>query len=159
LYNGIRNDLIDRNSNSRLGEQVIFRSLDILKSMKRVKDVDEYIASAPEDLQSRLKQIRKIIKDCAPKVVEKISYGMPYYGYKGRLAYFSYFQKHIGLYLTPPIIEEYKKELKEYDTSTATIRFPHKEKLPLALIKKLIKARVRKNDEAEKKNNVVKVTE
>ncbi len=70
---------------------------------------------------------------------------MPYYGYKGRLAYFSYFKNHIGLYLTPPIIEEFKKELKDYGTSTATIRFPHKEKLPVALIKKLIKARMKRN--------------
>ena len=90
--------------------------------MKRAINVDEYIASAPEDLQSRLEQIRKIIKDAAPEALEKISYGMPYYGYKGRLAYFSYFKNHIGLYLTPPLVEDYKKELKDYETSKATIR-------------------------------------
>ncbi len=119
--------------------------------MKKAKDVDEYIDSAPEELQKKLREMRRIIKDCAPQAVEKISYGMPYYGYKGRLAYFAYAKKHIGLYLTPPIIREHKKELKAYGTSTATVRFPHKEKLPVALIKKLIKARVRKNDKAEKK--------
>ncbi len=110
-------------------------------------NVDEYIAKAPKDLQGKLKILRKIIKDCAPEAVEKISYGMPYYGYKGRLAYFSYFKNHIGLYLTPPIVAEFKKELKDYATSTATIRFPNKEKLPIALIKKLIKARIKKNQE------------
>lgn len=76
---------------------------------------------------------------------------MPYYGYKGRLAYFSYFKNHIGLYLTPPMIEEFKKELKDYSTSTATIRFPHKEKFPSALIKKLVRARVKRNDEIAKR--------
>lgn len=121
--------------------------------MKRAKDVDEYIVNAPEDLQSRLKEIRKIIKSSAPKAEEKISYGMPYYGYKGRLAYFSYFKEHIGLYLTPPIIEDHRRELKDYETAKATVRFPNKEKLPLALIKKLVKARVRMNDEVVKKKN------
>lgn len=112
--------------------------------------VDEYIALAPEDLQDKLNELRKVIKDCAPDVLEKISYGMPYYGYKGRLAYFAYAKKHIGLYLTPPIIEDFKDDLKDYGISTATIRFPHDKKLPIALIKKLVKARMKMN-EAEKR--------
>ncbi len=69
--------------------------------MKTAKNVDEYIANAPEELQSKLKQLRKVIKDSAPEALEKISYGMPYYGYKGRLAYFAYAKEHIGLYIPP----------------------------------------------------------
>ena len=57
---------------------------------------------------------------------ERISYGIPYYGYKGRLAYFRYTKEHIGLYVPPPVIEEHKKEIKAYGTSKATVRFPHK---------------------------------
>lgn len=117
--------------------------------MKTAKDVDEYIANAPEDLQSKLTQLRKTIKDSAPEAVERISYGMPYYEYKGRLAYFSYFKEHIGLYVPGPVIEEHKKELKAYGTSKATVRFPHKEKLPVELIKKLIKARIKNIQEAK----------
>ena len=71
---------------------------------------------------------------------------MPYYGYKGRLVYFAYAKAHIGFYLTPPILKIYKAELKKYSTSTATIRFPLKEKFPIQLIKKLIKAMVKLND-------------
>ncbi len=118
--------------------------------MHKAKSVDEYIDSAPESVQGKLKELRRAIRSTAPKAEEKISYGMPYYGYKGRLAYFAYFKNHIGLYLTPPIIEEHKKELKAYGTSTATVRFPHKEKLPIALIKKLVKARIKKNEETKK---------
>ena len=69
--------------------------------MKIPKDVDEYIASALEDLQGRLKQLRKIINDSVPEAVERISYGMPYYGYKGRLAYFGY-SKRTYRTLYPP---------------------------------------------------------
>ena len=115
--------------------------------MTKAKTVDEYIKSAPKELQGRLKDLRKTIKSSAPKAEEKISYSMPYYGYKGRLAYFAYFKNHIGVYLTPPLTQMYKDELKDYETHMATIRFPHDKKLPLALIKKLVKARVKMNEE------------
>jgi len=116
--------------------------------MKRAKDVDEYIANAPQEVRGKLQEIRAVIKKAAPNAEERISYGMPYYGYKGRLAYFAYAKGHIGLYVPPPVIEEHKQELKAYGTSTATVRFPLHEKLPLMLIKKLVKARMKKNDEA-----------
>ncbi len=119
--------------------------------MKPIKNVDEYITLAPKAVQGKLKEFRKIIQESAPNALEKISYGMPYYGYKGRLAYFAYFKKHIGLYISPPIVEEHKSKLRDYETAKATVRFPLNKKLPGALIKKLIKARIKKNDEAEKK--------
>ncbi|HET7098991.1 MAG TPA: DUF1801 domain-containing protein [Patescibacteria group bacterium] len=120
--------------------------------MKRSKDVEEYIANAPEEVQGKLRELRQIIKSSAPKAEEKISYGMPYYGYKGRLVYFAYFKNHIGVYITPPIVADFKDELKDYETHMATIRFPHDKKLPIVLIKKLIKARVKLNDEKSKKS-------
>ena len=120
--------------------------------MKPVKNVDEYIALAPKEVQGKLKELRAAIKTAAPSAQEHISYGMPYYEYKGRLVYFGLWKKHIGLYaLTTPVLEEHKSELKGYVTTKGTVRLPLEEKLPLALIKKLVKARVKKNDEAEKK--------
>jgi uncharacterized protein YdhG (YjbR/CyaY superfamily) len=53
---------------------------------KTPKDVDEYIASAPKEVQAKLKELRAAIREVAPTAVERISYGMPYYDYKGRLA-------------------------------------------------------------------------
>ena len=112
-----------------------------------MKDVDAYIDAAPKEAQATLREIRGIIRSAAPKAEEKISYGMPYYGYLGRLAYFAHAKKHIGLYIPPPVIAEHKKELKGYGTSVSAIRFPLDEKLPAALIKKLIKAKMKKNEE------------
>ena len=114
--------------------------------MKKAKNVTEYIASAPKEVQGKLRQLRGIIKSVAPKAEEKISYGMPYYGYKGRLVYFAYFKNHIGLYIPTPVIEEHKSELKAYETANATVRFPLDKKLPVALIRKLVKARMKKNE-------------
>lgn len=63
--------------------------------MNKPKSVDDYIDKAPREVQAKLKEMRKIIKSAAPRAEEKISYGMPYYGYKGRLAYFAYFKDHM----------------------------------------------------------------
>jgi len=78
--------------------------------------------------------------------VERISYGMPFYDYKGRLAYFGLAKAHIGLYIPPPVIEEHKKELADYETAKSTVRFPLDKKLPVTLIKKLVQARMKKNE-------------
>ena len=76
---------------------------------------------------------------------------MPYYHYKGRLAYFSPWKAHIGLYIPPPVIEEHKSELAAHETTNATVRFPLDKKLPVALIKKLVKARMKKNEARKEK--------
>jgi uncharacterized protein YdhG (YjbR/CyaY superfamily) len=113
--------------------------------------VDEYISQAPEAVQGKLKELRKILKETVPQAEEKLSYSMPYYGYKGRLAYFAYAKKHIGLYLMPPLTEVYKKDLEGYVTSKSAIQFPLNQELPIPLIKKLITAGVKQNDAKVKK--------
>ena len=117
----------------------------------RSNDVDDYIKAAPREARAKLTQLRKIIKAATPKADERMSYGMPYYHYKGRLAYFRLATKHVGLYIPSPVIAEHKKELKGYGTSTATVRLPLNKKFPVMLIKKLIKARLKKNEEKSKK--------
>ncbi len=114
--------------------------------MKKAKDVDEYIANAPSEVQGKLKQLRAVIKAVAPDAEEKISYGMPYYGYKGRLAYFAYAKNHIGLYAMPRTLGGLKQEVKKYHTGKATLSLPLNEDLPITLIKKLIKAGMKDNE-------------
>jgi len=113
------------------------------------KDVDEYIARTPKEVQDKLKEIRAAIREAAPTAVESISYGMPYYDYRGRLAWFGLAKSHIGFYIRPPIVEEHKNELTDYEITKSTVRFPLDKKIPVSLIKKLVKARMKKN-EAEK---------
>ena len=113
---------------------------------KKPKDVDSYIAEAPKEARAKLKEMRTLIKQTAPDATEKISYGMPYYAYKGRLAYFSHWKTHVGLYIPTPVIEVHEKELAKYSTDKATVRFPLDKKLPGTLIKKLVKARLKLNE-------------
>lgn len=122
-----------------------------IEEMNPVKNVNDYIAQAPKEVQEKLQELRAVIKSTAPSAQERISYGMPYYDYKGRLVYFQLWKKHIGFYIPTPVLEEHTSELKGYETTKATVRFPLDEELPLDLIKKLVQARVRKNDEAAKK--------
>lgn len=106
--------------------------------------VDAYIARAPKEAQSKLEGVRAAIKDLAPDAVESISYGMAGYD-KGRIAWFGLMKSHIGLYLRPPIIEEHKSELTGYKTTKSAVHFPLDKPIPVALIKKLVRARIKKN--------------
>jgi len=119
--------------------------------MSRRRDVDAYIAAAPKEAQAKLRQVRKAIKSVAPKAEEKISYGMPYYSYKGRLAYVAAFKDHMSLFAMPPIVGADKAELRKYQTGKSTLRFPLDEKLPVPLIRKLLRAGVKRNEAREKK--------
>jgi uncharacterized protein YdhG (YjbR/CyaY superfamily) len=115
--------------------------------MQRAKTVDAYIKAAPKEAQPLLKQLRKLIKSTAPAAQEKISYGMPYYAYKGRLAYFAHAKTHVGLYAMPLAMAAHQAEVKKYRTGKATLRFAFGEKLPVALIKKLVKTGMKKNEQ------------
>jgi uncharacterized protein YdhG (YjbR/CyaY superfamily) len=113
--------------------------------MKSPATVEAYIASFPKEVQVKLRQLRRAILEAAPEARESISYRMPYYSCNGRLAYFSAFTNHIGLYIPTPVIEEHEKELKAYVTAKATVRFPIDKAIPLGLVKKLVRARLMLN--------------
>jgi uncharacterized protein YdhG (YjbR/CyaY superfamily) len=117
-----------------------------VKKTPKPKDVPAYIAAAPKEVRGKLRELRAVIRKTAPAAEEKISYGIPYYGYKGRLVYFSAWKNHIGMYIPTPVVKEHAHELKGYETTSATIRFPLDRRLPVALIKKLVKARMKKNE-------------
>lgn len=120
---------------------------------KAPKDVDSYIAAAPPAAQANLKEIRAIIRKAAPRAEETISYRMPHYSYRGRLAYFACFKNHISLYAMPPLDPEWTKVLQSRMSGKSTIRFAFDEKLPAALIRKIIQARVKRNElKAAQKN-------
>ncbi|MFA9289392.1 MAG: iron chaperone [Weeksellaceae bacterium] len=116
----------------------------------KAETVDQYIDQAPTEYQPMMRELREIIKEAAPEAEEKISYSMPYYGYHGRLVYFGFAKNHIGLYLPPPIVENHQDELTQYKTSKSAIQFPLGELLPAELITKLVKARMKMNEESAK---------
>ncbi len=120
-----------------------------MRSGKIAKTVDEYLSRVPEPACSTLKHIRKVVQSVVPKeTTEVISYGMPMFKYNGMLVAYAAFKNHCSLFPTGSgVIERFAKELKGYATSRGTIQFPSNKPLPDALVKKIVKARVKENRE------------
>lgn len=110
--------------------------------MIKVKNIDEYIAGFPDDIQKLLQQIRTIIRKAAPHAEEVISYGMPAYKQHKVLVYFAACKNHIGFYPTGSGIEAFKEELTAYKFSKGAIQFPFDKPLPSALITKIVKFKI-----------------
>lgn len=110
------------------------------------KDMDEYIAAFSDEVQANLVKLRATIKKAAPKAEEKMSYAIPTFFLGGKnLVHFAAFEKHIGFYPTPSGVAAFTKELKPYSTSKGAVQFPLDKPLPLALISKIVKYRVKEN--------------
>ncbi len=109
------------------------------------KDIDEYIAGFPNDVQEILAKIRMTIRKAAPDADETIKYQMPTFTLNGNLVHFAAFKKHIGFYPAPRGIEPFKDELSVYEGEKSTVRFPLDKPIPFALISKIVKFRVKKN--------------
>lgn len=113
--------------------------------METYTSIKEYIASQPKSMQALLKEMHVTIKKAAPKVQETIKYGMPTYVGNKNLVHFALAKKHIGFYPTPSAITHFAKEFKKYKTSKGAAQFPLDEPLPLHLITKVVKFRVKED--------------
>jgi uncharacterized protein YdhG (YjbR/CyaY superfamily) len=127
-------------------------SKETTKKKAPAKDVDEYIAAAPKETREVLEKLRKTIKAAAPMAEEIISYRIPTYKYHGSLVHFAAFKNHSSfIVVDKSILETFKNELEDYYTSGTTIRFSAENPLPEALVKKIVKTRLKEN-EARAKN-------
>src|SRR6266404_6989273 len=110
------------------------------------RNVDEYLARVPKEARSTLEQLRQTIKAAAPMAAEVISYQMPMYKHHGMVVGFAAFKKHCSIFPGVAVMDAYKEELKGYDTSKGTFRFPANKPLPATLVKKLVRARIKENE-------------
>ena len=124
------------------------------KRAARAETVDGYLATLPEDARVALTKLRKTIKAAAPRASEVISYQIPTFKHQGMLVAFAAFEGHCGFYImSPNVMQDYAGELKEYELNKASIRFPANKPLPIALVTKLVKARIEENEARHKKKN------
>jgi uncharacterized protein YdhG (YjbR/CyaY superfamily) len=112
------------------------------------QQVDAYIVGAGKRAQPMLRQLRRIVRSCAPRATEKLSYGVPYFHYHGRLSYFAAFSKHVSLYVMGKSKLKFAKQMEPYQTSPSTLQFPLGTSIPATLVAKLIRARVRENEKS-----------
>jgi uncharacterized protein YdhG (YjbR/CyaY superfamily) len=106
------------------------------------KEVDQYIAKCPLEVQSLLEEIRKLIHLTIPEAGEKISYQIPAFYLDKILVYFGAFKKHIGFFPTAFVINEFKEELRGYKYSKGSVQFPINKPMPLELIKRMVICRL-----------------
>jgi uncharacterized protein YdhG (YjbR/CyaY superfamily) len=109
--------------------------------------VDQYIAAFSGDVKKRMQQLRKTIKAAAPKAEEVISYQMPGYKYLGMLVYFAAYKNHIGFYPGAGGVLEFYKELSSFKSAKGSVQFPHDRPIPFEVISKIVKFRVKQNEE------------
>ncbi|MBE0539058.1 MAG: DUF1801 domain-containing protein [Ignavibacterium sp.] len=110
-----------------------------------LKSVDEYIKTFPADIQKILKQVSQTIKKAAPEAEETINYQIPTFKLNGNLVHFAAFKNHIGFYPAPSGLKAFQKELSDYKSSKGPVQFPIDKPIPLALIIKIVKYRVKEN--------------
>ncbi|HEU5164863.1 MAG TPA: DUF1801 domain-containing protein [Chitinophagaceae bacterium] len=111
------------------------------------KTIEEYIFAAPPEVQEKLWKLHECIITAAPGATEALKWSMPAYSYHKILVTFAVFKKHIGFYPMPSAIKAFGKELTKYKTAEGSIQFPHDKALPLTLIKKIVRFRVKESKE------------
>jgi uncharacterized protein YdhG (YjbR/CyaY superfamily) len=114
-------------------------------------NIDEYVRQFPKSVQALMQKMRQTIKKAAPEAKETISYGIPAFTQDGMLVWFAAFKHHIGLYPRTSAIAAFKWELSGYKTAKGSIRFPLDKPLPLTLISRIVKFRVKENLRKRKK--------
>ena len=119
--------------------------------LSKPKNISEYIKPFPKETQKKLKEMRVVINACAPGAVEGLKWGMPSFSYNRILVNFAGFKHHIGFYPTPSAIRKYAKELSKYKFAKGSIQFPLDKPLPISLIKKITKFRVKESLEKDGK--------
>jgi len=120
--------------------------------MNRTKfyNINEYIASFPKETQKILEQLRMTIRKAAPDAEEVISYQIPAFKHHEILVYFAGYKNHIGFYPTSSGIKAFQNEISGFKNSKGTVQFPLNKRLPIGLITKIVKFRVRENLEKSK---------
>ena len=113
-------------------------------------NISEYIATFPAEVREILETVRTTIQKAAPKAEEAISYDIPTFKLNGNLVHFAGYAKHIGFYPGAAGIEVFKKEIASYKSAKGSVQFPLDKPMPLGLITKIVKYRVKVNQEKAK---------
>ena len=115
-------------------------------------EVDNYLAAVSPEARATLEKLRQTIKAAAPKADEVISYQIPTFKLNGRmLVSYAAFKNHCSFFPGSAPIKAHLDELKSYKTSKGTIQFATDKPLPAALVKKLVKTRIKENETRAKK--------
>ena len=115
------------------------------KSKARPETIDEYIAAFPGEIRTKLEQLRAAIRQAAPRARERISYRIPTFSLCGNIVHFAGYERHVGFYPGPSGVKRFAKELSIYESAKGSVQLPHDRPLPLGLIRKIVRFRLKEN--------------
>ncbi len=108
----------------------------------KFENIDEYVAGCPSDVRELLQKLRRTIREAAPDAEESISYQIPTFKLEGKnLVHFAAFKNHIGFY--PPAPKAFEREVSPYEGPKGNLKFPIDKPIPLDLVKRIVKYRVK----------------
>ena len=115
--------------------------------MAKPLNFEEYLADCRVETHEPLRSIRQAIKAAAPAAEEIMSYSMPAFRQGGMLAWYAVHTHHIGFYPRASAIDAFKKELSAYKTANGSVQFPLDKPIPLELVSKMVRFRLRENQQ------------
>lgn len=116
------------------------------------QSIDEYLKGVPAESRAALEKLRRTIRSVAPEAIETISYEIPTFKLNGRmLVSFAAFSEHCSFFPGAGPIEVHRNDLKSFPTSKGTIRFTPARPLSSALVTKIVKTRIKLNNDSRKK--------
>ncbi len=117
-------------------------------------EVEAYLAAVGEPGRTTLEKLRAMIRAAVPKsATEELAYRIPSFNYKGSLVSYAAFKKHCSFFpMGARAIEEFAEELAGYRVTRGTIHFALDKPLPKALIAKMVKACVKRNEARDRRD-------
>lgn len=120
----------------------------MLKKKQQIQNAGDYFSYLPDEQRKPLEKLRQLIKAAAPDAEEGLTYQTPAYRLNGLLVGIAAAKTHSGFYvMSEAVMRMFKSELRAFDTAKTSIRFPINQPLPESLIKNIVKARVKENQE------------
>jgi uncharacterized protein YdhG (YjbR/CyaY superfamily) len=114
------------------------------------RTVDGYLAKVPRPQRAALEKLRKAIRSVAPEAAETISYQIPVFKHFGMLVGFAAFKEHLTFFvMSVAVMKAHREALRPYETIKGGIHFTADRPLPVSLVKKLVRARVKENEERD----------
>ncbi len=116
----------------------------LTKKTGKATPIDNYLSNLPADQRQALQSLGEIVLSVMPDAEEVISYQVPTFKYKGKgVIAMSAKKDYCSLHLmSPPLAKAMADELKKY-LSGVTLHFTPEKPLPVSLVKKIVKARLK----------------
>jgi uncharacterized protein YdhG (YjbR/CyaY superfamily) len=108
--------------------------------------VDAYLDRLAPDRRAALAELRGLVRDAVPGVVETFKYNMPTYEHEGQVLCSFASQKHyMSLYMDVDVVAQHGDDLSHLDVGKSCIRFRKLESLPLDAVRRMLLETVERN--------------